>query len=42
MSSEPTRSKRLTTTRERALAMVLAAIIAALLLAGALVLKYGW
>jgi len=42
MSSEPTRSKRLSTSRERAIAMVLAAIIAAFVLAGALLLKHGW
>jgi hypothetical protein len=42
MSSEPTRSRRLSASRERAIAMVLAAIIAAFVLAGALLLKHGW
>jgi hypothetical protein len=42
MSFKPTRSGRLCTSRERALAMVLAAIIAALVLAGALLLEHGW
>jgi hypothetical protein len=41
MSSEPTRSRRLSASRERAIAMVLAAI-AAFVLAGALLLKHGW
>jgi len=38
MSSEPTRSRRLSASRERAIAMVLAAIIAEFVLAGALLL----
>jgi hypothetical protein len=38
MSSKPARSKRLSASRERALAMVLAAIVALLVFAGLLLL----